>query len=82
MGRTSTTYVISEKTTKEIIYGIINKSKLSNPENIVHIMNILNEGLSDEHMSFVLNSVLSYKEIKTLEIGDILKVKPPNYHAG
>ena len=82
MGRTSKTYVISEKTTKEIIYGIINKSKLSNPENIVHIMNILNEGLTEAHVSFVLNSILSYKEIKTLEIGDIVKVKPPNYHAG
>lgn len=82
MGKNNTTYVISEKTTKEIIYGIVNETKLSNSKNLVHIMNILNEGLSESHMSFVLNSILSYKEIKTLKIGDIVKVKPPNYHAG
>ena len=53
------TYNISQRTTESLLNKLIDETQVSNKSNIEHIRNILKNGLSNDHVSYLLNCILS-----------------------
>ena len=74
------TYTLSEKTTESLLIKLIDETQVSNKSNIGHIRNILKNGLSNDHISYLLNCILSSDTFTSFAIGDYVTLMPPSYH--
>ena len=74
------TYNISQRTTESLLNKLIDETQVSNKSNIGHIRNILKNGLSNDHVSYLLNCILSSDTFTSFEIGDHVILMPPGYH--
>jgi hypothetical protein len=74
------TYNISQRTTQSLLNKLIDETQVSNKSNIGHIRNILKNGLSNDHISYLLNCILSSDTFTSFAIGDYVTLMPPSYH--
>ena len=74
------TYTLSQKTTESLLSKLIDETQVNNKSNIEHIRNILKTGLSNDHISYLLNCILSSDTFTTFAIGDYVTLMPPSYH--
>ena len=74
------TYNISQRTTASLLSKLIDETQIKNKGNIEHIRNILKNGLSNDHISYLLNCMLSGDTFTSFKIGDYVTLMPPSYH--
>tara|TARA_R100000951_G_scaffold115112_1_gene122127 strand:- start:913 stop:1458 length:546 start_codon:yes stop_codon:yes gene_type:complete len=76
------TYSIAADTVKHIIKSIINKDRLENKGNMENVISILSTSLNRDHVSALMEMILSKDVHIPLAVGDYVKAKPPAYHEG